>query len=201
MKRLALFLLLSAAARADISVFSVYPGDMTIRYGERDTNIGTMAAVTLPASDKLEVIVLDDKGAQIYKGSVANNRFLVLCPGKNGQAILTDAGALNAGNQQPEKSIGFFNATGFPIRLDLFPAIGDDGIELELKLGSNDLVGPYELPEGKFKINVRDEGGNPIGKSYSDVYAGKFYLIYRKRQTLYDLEKLGIVMTPAKTVR
>ena len=201
MKCLAFFLLLTVAAPADISVFSTYPGDMTIRVGERDTSIGTMAAVTLPASDKLEVTVLDDQGVQLYKGSAANNRFLVLCPGKNGQATLTDAGALNGGNLQPQKSIGFFNATGFPIGLDLFPAIGDDGIELELKLGTNELVGPYELPEGKFKINVRDEGGNPIGKSYSDVYAGKFYLIYRKRQTLYDLEKLGIVLTPAKTAR
>lgn len=201
MKRLALFLLLSAAAQADISVFSVYPGDMTLRVGERDTSIGTMTPVTLPASDKLEVTVLDDQGTQLYKGSAANNRFLVLCPGKNGQATLTEAGVLNAGTQQPQKSIGFFNATGFPIGLDLFPAIGDDGIELELKLATNELVGPYELPEGKFKINVRDEGGNPIGKSYSDVYAGKFYLIYRKRPTLYDLEKLGIVMVPAKTTR
>ena len=201
MKHLALFLLLSAAARADISIFSVYPGDMTIRSGDRETSIGSMAGITLPTSDKLELTVLDDKGTQVYQGSAANNRFLVLCPGKGGQATLTEAGVLNGGEQKPQKSIGFFNATGFPIGLALFPAIGDDGIELELKLGTNELVGPYELPEGKFKINVRDEGGNPIGKSYSDVYAGKFYLIYRKRQTLYDLEKLGIVLTPAKTAK
>jgi hypothetical protein len=52
---------------------------------------------------------------------------------------------------------------------------------------------PLDIPSATFNINLKDEGGNPIGKSYSRVRGGHFYLIYRKRDTLYDLEMLGTI--------
>ena len=48
------------------------------------------------------------------------------------------------------------------------------------------------------KVFVKDEVGNPIGTSYTNVMHGQYYLVYRRRPTLYDLVKLGFILPKAK---
>lgn len=195
-------LLSGSAAWADVEVFSTFPNDMTVRYssagGEsREATLTSMQAASLSSADKpLELTVLDDQGNKVFQGTAANHRYWVLSPGKNGQAALTEAGSTRPG-PNPPKAVSFFNANGFPIILEMFAIKGEDNLT-DVAVGANEATGPYELPEGTFQLFLKDAGGNPIGKSYSYVQAGNFYLIYRKRPTLYDLEKLGTVTSGGK---
>jgi hypothetical protein len=189
-----LLLLGSAAAQADVSVFSVLPGDFKVTYGAREASLSPMQGLSLSNSDPLlELSIVDDKGVKVLQRSVANNRHWVLGPGKDGQPVLTEAGYLSDQGKSPLKAVSFFNATGYSVIVDMFAKKGEDSLT-DVKIGKNEAAGPYELGPGSFKMFVKDEGGNPIGECYSFVNAGNFYLIYRKRPILYDLESLGTIL-------
>ncbi|MFN8610436.1 MAG: hypothetical protein U0931_23055 [Vulcanimicrobiota bacterium] len=194
MRRLALLLLLTRLAGADVTVYSACPGEMTLKSGEREVTVNSMGSTSLGAA---EVTVLDDKGAPVGKGNLLNNRFYVLAPAKNGQAALLDAGATSDGGKEPLKAIGFFNATRIPVILEMYAVAGDENLT-DVKVGPNELVGPYELPSATFKVYVKDEGSNPIGTSYNNVKPGQFYLLYHKHDTLYDVERLGTIVPKSK---
>lgn len=194
MKSLALLLLLGGLAWADASVYSACPGDMTLRCGDREVSVGSRQSVSLNGS---EITVVDDKGAQVFKGPLVNNRFYVLCPGKNGQTSLLEAGAASDDGKEPLKAIGFFNATGYGLQLAMFSISGDEELT-GVDVAPNQVSGAFELPPVTYKLFIRDEGGNPIGTSYTNVKAGRFYLVYHRRDNLYDVEKLGFIMPKAK---
>lgn len=201
-KSLATLLLISAAGRADVQVFSTFPNDMTVRYqsvsGEsRQATLSSMQATSLSSPDKpLQLTVLDAQGNIVFQGQAANHRYFVLSPAKERPAALTEAGSTRPG-PNPPKVVNFFNANGFPVILEMFAITGDDRLT-NLTVGANEASGPSKLPEGTFRLFLKDEGGNPIGKCYSYVKTGNFYLIYRKRPTLFDLEQLGTVPSDGK---
>jgi hypothetical protein len=193
-KGLALWLLMVGLAAADTTIYSACPGEMTLKCGERELNVSSMGTATLSGS---EVTVVDDKGTQVCKGPLLNNRFYVLAPAKNGQAALLDAGASSDGGKEPLKAIGFYNCTGYPMILEMYAISTDDNLT-DVKVGPNELVGPYELPTSTYKLFLKDEGGNPIGTSYNNVKPGQFYLVYRKHDNLYDVERLGTILPKVK---
>lgn len=195
MKQLALLLLLGGLARADVTVYSGCPGEMTLKSGEREVSLGSMGTTNLSPAD---VIVLNDKGQQVGKGSLQDHHFYVLAPGKNGQATVLDAGANNDGGKEPLKAIGFYNSLSFPIILEMYAVSGGDENLTDVKVGAHEVVGPYELPSGTFKVFVKDEGMNPIGTSYNNVKPGQFYLLYHKHDALYDVERLGSILSKSK---
>lgn len=194
MKRLALFLLLSGLAQAEIHVVSVYPNEVTLRCGDRDTAASTMQAVTVEGT---EITVLDDKGAQLYKGPLAKDRFYVVGPGQNGQAVLTDAGATQTGGKEPVKACGFFNGAGYPIGMEMYAVSGDETLS-GVQVSNNALSELFEMPAVTMKVFVKDEVGNPIGTSYTNVKHGNYYLVYRRRHGLFDLVKLGQILPKTK---
>ncbi|MBN9414082.1 MAG: hypothetical protein J0I12_01530 [Candidatus Eremiobacteraeota bacterium] len=194
MKQLALFLLLSGLAQAEINVVSVYPNEVTLRCGDKDVTASSLQPVTVEGT---EITVLDDKGAQLYKGPLSKDRFYVVGPGPKGQAVLTDAGATQTGGKETAKVCGFFNAAGYPIGLEMYAVSGDETLS-GVTVGSNELSGLYDMAPVTMKVFVKDEVGNPIGTSYTNVMHGQYYLVYRRRPTLYDLVKLGFILPKAK---
>lgn len=194
MKRLALFLLLGGLAQAEIKVVSVYPNEVTLRCGDRDTTASSMQVTSVEGS---EMTVLDDKGTEIYKGPLSKDRFYVIAPGKDGKAVLTDAGATQTGGKQPLQSCGFFNGAGYPIGLEMYAISGEETLS-GVKVGTNALSEVYEMDPVTMKAFIKDEVGNPIGTSYSNVLPGNYYLVYRRRPTLFDLVKLGQILPKTK---
>ena len=194
MKRLGLFLLLGGLAGAEINVVSVYANDVTLRCGDKETSASSMQPVMVEGT---EMTVLDEQGKEIFKGPLSKDRFYVIGPGKNGQAVLTDAGATQAGGKEPVKACGFFNAAGYPIGLEMYAISGDETLS-GVQVGANELSAPYEMDPVTMKVFVKDEVGNPIGTSYSNVKHGQYYLVYRRRPTLFDLVKLGLILPKAK---
>ena len=194
MKRLALFLLLSSLAQAEINVVSIYPNDVTLRCGDRDTSASSMQPVTVEGT---EITVLDDKGTEIFKGPLSKDRFYVVGPGPNGQAVLTDAGATQTGGKEPVQACAFFNGAGYPIGMEMYAISGDQTLS-GVRVGNNVLSELYEMPDVTMKVFVKDEIGNPIGTSYTNVKHGNIYLVYRRRPTLFDLVKLGQILPKAK---
>ncbi|MBX3170913.1 MAG: hypothetical protein KF760_26130 [Candidatus Eremiobacteraeota bacterium] len=194
MKRLALFLLLGGLAQAEINVVSVYPNEVTLRCGGRDTSASSMQPVTVEGT---EITVLDEKGTQIYQGPLSKDRFYVIGPGPDGRAVLTDAGATQTGGQEPVKACGFFNGAGYPVGMEMYAISGDETLS-GVKVGNNALSPLYEMPAVTMKVFVKDEIGNPIGTSYTNVKHGNYYLIYRRRPTLFDLVKLGQILPKLK---
>lgn len=194
MKRLALFLLLGGLAGAEINVVSVYPNEVTLRCGDKDTTASSMQAVTVEGT---EMTVIDDQGKEIFKGPLSKDRFYVIGPGKNGQAALTDAGATQTGGKEPLKVCGFFNAAGYPIGLEMYAISGEETLS-GVTVGTNELSALYDMDPVTMKVFVKDEIGNPIGTSYTNVKHGQYYLVYRRRPTLFDLVKLGLILPKAK---
>lgn len=183
--------LLAGAAWADVSLYSTLP--VTVRYEGREAGLGAMESTTLSCSDKaVEVTVVDEQGAEVFKGPLTNHRYWVLGPDRK----LREAGFTSNLGRTPLKAVGFFNATGIPITVSLFAISGEERLE-DVKVGVSEVVGPYELPEATFKVFLHDEGENPIGQAYSYAKPGRFYLIYRKSGTLYELEALGSTL-PSK---
>ncbi|MBS2037426.1 hypothetical protein JST97_20725 [bacterium] len=194
MKRLAFLLFLSGLARAEVTVYSACPGEMTLKCGDKDISVGSMGTTSLNAS---EVTVLNDQGTQVCKGNLQDRRFYVLAPNKNGQAALLDAGASQDGGKEPLKAIGFYNSLSYPVILEMYAISGDDNLT-DVKVGPNEVVGPYELPAATFKVFVKDEGLNPLGTSYNNVKPGQFYLLYHKHDALYDVERLGTILPKSR---
>jgi hypothetical protein len=187
-------LLTSSLARADVHLFSVLAGEVQIRYGPpggtmREASLGSMQEVSLSGADPVwELTVQDEQGARLYQGSLANHRYWVLGPGKKSPAALTEVGATQV--PHPLKAVAFYNANNYPVILEMFALKGEEAL-VDVQVGAHEAAGPYQLAEGTFKLYLKDEGGNPIGQSYSYVNPGRFYLVYRKRATLYDVVKLG----------
>lgn len=200
MRKTVCCLLLTSCAYADVSLFSTLPGGATIRYGKpggemREASVGSMESTSLSISDPtFEITVQDDKDLKVYQGTATNNRYLVLGPGKNGQAAVSEAGLLNDQGRTPLKAVGFFNATGYPISVSLYALSGEETL-LDVKLPAHEAAGPFELDDATYKVFLHDEGGNPIGQAYSYARPGRYFLIFRKRGTLFDLEKLGSVVS------
>lgn len=194
MKRLAFFLLLAGLARADISVYSACPNDMTLKSGDREVSVGSRQSVSLTGS---EVTVVNDQGAEVFRGPLVNNKFYVLCSGKDGKASLLDAGLVNDGGKEHSKAIGFFNAVGYGIQLEMFSVSGDEELT-GVAVGTNQISATFDLDPVTYKLFLKDEGGNPIGTSYTNVKPGQFYLVYHRRDNLYDVEKLGVILPKGK---
>ena len=195
MKRLALFLLLAGLARADVSVYSACPGDMTLKSGDREVSVGSRQSVNLSGS---EVTVVNDQGLQVFKGPLVNNKFYVLCQGKYGKTSLLEAGSASDGGKEHSTAIGFFNALGFGLQLEMFSVSGGDEELTGIAVGPNQVSGAFELEPFTYKLFLKDEGGNPIGTSYTNVKPGQFYLVYHRRDNLYDVEKLGVILPKGK---
>ena len=184
-----------APVRADVKIYSAMAGGVKLRYSVpggqvREAEVGPMQQTTLSCSEKqLELVVQDEKGADLGKTTLVNQRYFVLGPGKDGKAALTPAGESEAGRSL-SKSVQIFNATGYAMSVKFYP-IDDEESVAEATLPANQACAPCPLPDGTFKLYLKDEGGNPMGKAYSYVKPGHFYVIFRKRGTLYDLESLG----------
>ena len=194
MKRLALFLLLSGLAQAEINVVSVYPNEVTLRCGDKDVSASSLQPVTVEGT---EMTVLDDKGAEIFKGPLGKDRFYVIGPGPKGQAVLTDVGATQSGGKEPVKACAFFNAAGYPIGLEMYAVSGEETLS-GVTVGNNEVSALYDMDPVTMKVFVKDEIGNPIGTSYTNVKHGQYYLVYRRRPTLFDIVKLGLILPKAK---
>jgi len=185
MNRWLLFAWLSigSLAYSDVKIFSLLPDDSQVRWGDKEQSLSNMQTHTLPMA--AEVTFVDNQGKTIYQGKLTDQRVYVI----HAQG-LTEAGSAVA---QPGKNFAFFNANNYGIRLSLYEGkVEDEDSLAEIAAPSLKLTSPTPPPPGeKFKVVLSDEGGNPLGTSYTPVRPGHIYLIYRKRPTLYDIEYLG----------
>ena len=188
----------SAGARADVKVYSVMANAVKLRYSVpggqvKEAGLAPRQQTTLPCREKqLELVVLDEKGSDLVKSTVGNQRFWIVSPGKDGQAVLTAAGEEESGRPLA-KSIQIFNATGYFMSAHFFAISGDKRVA-DLSLPHNQACAPHPVPDATYTLYLKDEGGNPIGETYSYAKPGRFYVIFRKRGTLYDLETLGSII-------
>ena len=182
-----LFLLTSMAA-ADVTLVSAFAGDVQIRLGDREEGLGPRQSLTLtlPASSG-PLTVLDGEGKTLYQASLGDNRFWVLSP-QGAQ----EAGLVKPPSGSPRCAVSFFNSSPYTIVLNL-SAEKIDPDPNPIRVLSMQLSPPMDIPSATFNISLQDEVGNPIGKSYSRVRGGQCFLVYRKRDTLYDLEALGTI--------
>jgi hypothetical protein len=180
-------LLLSLGAWGDVTLVSAFPDDVKIRLGEREESLGPRQFLQCKLSEASTVSVLDRDGKTLYQSQLVDQRFWVLHP-KGAQEV----GLHQAPSGSPRCAVGFFNATPYTMELTLHAEkVNPDPPPISIpSMGAST---PLDIPSATFNINLKDEGGNPIGKSYSRVRGGHFYLIYRKRDTLYDLEMLGTI--------
>jgi hypothetical protein len=177
------WLALCPFANADVKVFSLLPDDSQVRWGERELSLSHMQSHTLPGGT--EVNFIDPQGKTVCQAKLTDQRVYVIHP-----QGLTEAGSAVA---PPGKHFAFFNANNYGIQLALYPGKDEEEDCLaEIPAPSLKLTAPALPPEGqKWKVYLRDEGGNPLGTSYTPVRPGHIYLIYRKRPSLYDIEYLG----------
>ena len=176
---------LAGLAQAEVKVYSLLPDDSQLQAASREMSLGFMQSYSLPGAG--EVRVVDSQGKEIFKGTLQDQRWYVL----HSKGV-TEAGSLSG---TPGKQFAFFNANNYAIQMALYVGKDEDEEPLaEIPVPAHSLCSPQLAPVGeKFKVYLRDEGGNPLGTSYTPVRPGHIYLIYRKRPTLYDIEDLGLI--------
>ena len=174
-------LLLTAVAAADVTLVSAFPQEVSVRVGERAENLEPRQHLTVPVpAAPLEVSA---DGKTLYKAQVTDGHVWVLHP----------QGALDAGLVQaqgtPRSAVGFFNSLPYTIVLHL-TAEKVEPLE-PIRIPSMRPSPPLDLPSEAFFIDLRDEVGNPIGSCWSVAHPGHYYLVWRKKPALYDLDLLG----------
>lgn len=171
------------------------PGNVKLRYtsgGEtRETGVGSMQSASLSTSEKsVHVVVVDDKGAELAKGAVDSGHFWIVGPGSKSAATLTQAGEQDSAHAL-RNEVQFYNTANYNVSV-VFITMAEEQSGLdEVPVPSHGVSAVTNLDEGTWRASLKDEGGNPIGKVYAFVKPGHFYVIYRKRDTLYDLTQLG----------
>lgn len=178
-------LLLTAVAAADVTLISAFPKDVNVRLGERETSLEPRQSLTLPPPAAGASLVVSADGKTVYAAQVTDNRFWVLHPQGT-----QEAGVVHAAGS-PRGAVGFFNALPYTIVLHLSAEKVSPDPE-PIRVASMQVSPPVDLPsEAPFSITLKDEVGNPIGTCWSHARGGHYYLVYRKRNTLYDLVTLG----------
>lgn len=198
-KTIALLLLLPLRlAGADVGLYSAFPTDLNLQIGgsvPQQVSLGPMQEVRLACSEaELPASLLDDQGHSLWEGKLANDQYWVLSPSPGKRAALTRAGSTLELGAKANPAIAFFNANSHAISLELYGKGEDE--PLRLTVGAYQSCPPVALEAGRFKVYLKDDGGNPIGESYSQVETGNFYLLYRRRPTLYDVTRLGSLAQP-----
>lgn len=185
-------LLLTSMAAADVTLVSAFPGDVKIRLGDREEELGPRQSLSLKLPTAPATLnVLDSEGKTLYQAPLNDNRFWVLNP-----RGVQEGGLVQAPPGPKRCAVSFFNANPYTIVL-LLSAEKIDPDPSPIVIPSMQASPPMDIPDATFNIGLQDEVGNPIGKSYSRVHGGQCFLVYRKRDTLYDLDALGS-MPPVK---
>ena len=193
----------SCAAWADVSIYSAMRSPTRLLYKDRDgkvkeVRLSPLQHTKLSCADKqkLEIVVQDDKGAEVGKGTVSDRTHWILGPGKDGQVLLVPAGEDQAGRPLSD-TVQVFNATGYTMSALLHPVSADRAtkVEQQISLPRDQACASLPIPEGAYTLVLQDEGGNPMGGTYSYVKQGHFYVVYRKRANTYDVESLGSILS------
>lgn len=186
-----LWLALGASARADVTLYSVCSHEIKIRTGSREDSLGSMQSLNLPCREPaLEVTLMDEEAGTLFQGKLGNEGCWVVHPDKGNALACREAGRRSLSSPQTRAALGFFNSTPYNVWLTLISNTTSDSLE-PLMVESLRVSQPLDVPEGTFTVYLKDEGGNPIGRSYSKVSAGRYYMLFRKHDTLYDVEALG----------
>ncbi len=180
-------LLLTAIAAADVTLVSGCPTEVKIRLGEREESLEPRQFLTLTLPEAASPLLVSADGKTLYTARLTDNRFWVLTPqGAREAGVVNEAGT-------PRVAVGFFNATPYTIVLHLTSEKATPTPDPEpIQVPSMQVSRPADLPSGDpFRISLEDERGNPLGTCWSRARGGQYYLVYRKRNTLYDLDTLG----------
>lgn len=182
---------LGASVRADVTLYSVCPHEVKARAGNREETVGSMQSISLPCREPaLEVTLMDEEGKTLFQGKLANEMCWVVHPDKGKTAGCREAGRRALPANQTRQALGFFNSTPYNLILSLVSNTTSDTLD-PVVVESLRVSEPLDVPEGTFTVYLKDEGGNPIGRSYSKVSGGRTYVLFRKHDTLYDVEALG----------
>lgn len=189
--------LLCGSARAEVHLTSVVPGEVTVRTSDgRERRLSVRQQAGFPCSDShLEVEVRDAQGRLCFQGRLADGRHWILRLEGPEKVGVVEAGFHDSISGTPQNALAIFNSTPYHVQVTLYSAKTEELLD-PFEVPSMQASAPVPVGEGGFKVYLKDEGGNPIGESYSRVSGGKFFLLYRKEGSRYDVDTLGRLITP-----